>query len=54
MPLDPNVQSLMAMLAAAGRPKIWEGRPRPAQFHRASASCGLAAAEATGAPCGAG
>ena len=27
MPLDPNVQGLMARMAAAGRPKIWEVTP---------------------------
>ena len=27
MPLDPNVQGLMARMAGAGRPKIWEVTP---------------------------
>lgn len=31
MPLDPNVQGLMARMAAAGRPKIWQLSPDEAR-----------------------
>jgi len=31
MPLDPRVQDLLAMVAAAGRPKVWESSPEEAR-----------------------